>query len=441
MTKAKHKSKANLKSKEVRQRLKPQGEPYWMEIDAGLHLGYRKNLDGAVWCVRARAKGKYIKRTIGDTDDHHPADGEIVLSFTQARHAAETFHQAAQAVETPSARRTGYTVTDAVTDYLDWFKLNRKSHESTEQICKRHILDQLGSTPVNSLTTPQIDHWVRNMAQTPPRTPLGKPKPPFAIKTFTGKYTKPKGHKIYSYKKLPYKQWTPEMQRKRKSSVNRILTVLKAALNFAWRNDHTANKDAWSRVKPFENADAPRIAHLSQKQAQDLLKACSDDFRLMARAALMTGCRYGELCNLLVDDFKGDHIHIRISKTGKMRDIPLSDAGIRFFNSLTEGKGRNDFLLTHKDDGEWGRSHQTRPMLEACKKAEIEPTISFHILRHTYATLLLETKKGKPGMSIRDVAALLGDTVATCEKHYGHVIQDALKKEVVRKLPSFEGIN
>jgi hypothetical protein len=53
---------------------------------------------------------------------------------------------------------------------------------------------------------------------------------------------------------------------------------------------------------------------------------------------------------------------------------------------------------------------------------------------------LLETKRGKPGMSIRDVAALLGDTVATCEKHYGHVIQDALKKEVARKLPSFGGV-
>jgi integrase len=75
--------------------------------------------------------------------------------------------------------------------------------------------------------------------------------------------------------------------------------------------------------------------------------------------------------------------------------------------------------------------------IEACKNAKIEPVISFHILRHTYATLLLETKKGKPGMNIRDVAALLGDTVATCEKHYGHVIQDALKKEVTRKLPSF----
>ena len=80
-------------------------------------------------------------------------------------------------------------------------------------------------------------------------------------------------------------------------------------------------------------------------------------------------------------------------------------------------------------------SKQGRP----CKRAEINPAVSFHILRHSYATLLLESN-GSRGMSIRDVAALLGDTVATCEKHYGHVIQDALKREVARKLPSFGAV-
>ena len=129
-------------------------------------------------------------------------------------------------------------------------------------------------------------------------------------------------------------------------------------------------------------------------------------------------------------------IHIGESKTGKTRDVPLSNEGKNLFKNLSKDKGRNDLLLTHFDGSEWRRSHQTRPMLKACQKAEINPAVSFHILRHTYATLLLESN-GSRGMSIRDVAALLGDTVATCEKHYGHVIQDALKREVARKLPSF----
>jgi integrase len=433
-------AKANLKSKEILQRLKPKGDPYWMEIDSGLHLGYRKNLKGAVWCVRARAHGRYVKRTLGETDDTRKADGIVVLSFTQARHVAEEFNTKASEVQSPIVKKGGYTVADAITDYMDWFRLNRKSYDLTRKLCDRHIVNKLGYVHVNALTTTDIERWLRNIAQSPPPTPSRQARLPYATKTDTGKINRV-GSVIYSFTPLPYQDWTPDMQRKRKSSANRILTALKAALNYAWRNGYARNQAAWARVKPFENADAPRIAHISQKQAISLLEACTDDFRPMARAALMTGCRYGELCALLVDDFKGDHIHIRISKTGKMRDIPLSDAGISFFKSLAKKKDRDELLLTHKDGRKWGHSHQIRPMVKACIQAKIEPAISFHILRHTYATLLLETKKGKPGMSIRDVAALLGDTVATCEKHYGHVIQDALKKEVARKLPSFGDVS
>ncbi len=405
-----------------------------MEIDAGLHLGYRKNITGAVWCVRSRAHGSYLKRTIGDTDDNRAADGVVTLSFTQARHAAEEFNQAAQEMQSPIIRKSGYTVADAITDYLDWFKLNRKSYDHTEKLCNRHIVSKLGNTLVSHLTTPGIERWVRNIARDPCPTAFRKARLPYAVKLDTGKVNR-SGYTIYKYIPLPYKDWTAEMQRKRKSSANRILTILKAALNYAWRNGYASNQDAWARVKPFEDVDAPRVSHLSQKQAEDLLRACTDDFRPMARAALMTGCRYGELCNLLVDDFKGDHIHIRFGKTG-MRNVPLSDAGSKFFESLAKGRGQDETLITHKDGSRWQHSHQVRPMGKACKDAKINPAVSFHILRHTYATLLLDSGGGR-GMNIRDVAALLGDTVATTEKHYGHVIQDALKKEVARKLPSF----
>jgi integrase len=432
----------NLESKEARAHLKSRAAPYLAPMQRSLHIGYRKNKTGSVWCVRFRSDGRYIMQTIGGTDDSRPADNDTVLNFAQARRKADDLidslkHSASQREDLTRAAGS-YTVEDAITDYLDWFRLKRKSYDHTKKLCNRHIVSKLGNIPVNSLTAPKIDRWVRNIAKSPPSTPTRIARLPYAVKLDSGK-TNREGNPIYKFNPLPYQDWTDDMRRKRKSSANRILTVLKAALNYAWRNGYASNQGAWARVKPFENADASRIAHISQKQAQDLLKACTDDFRPMARAALMTGCRYGELCNLLADDFKGDHIHIRISKTGKMRDIPLSDAGITFFKSLAKGKGRDELLLTHKDGRKWGHSHQIRPMVKACQKAEIEPAVSFHILRHTYATLLLETKKGKPGMSIRDVAALLGDTVATCEKHYGHVIQDALKKEVARKLPSFGG--
>jgi len=228
------------------------------------------------------------------------------------------------------------------------------------------------------------------------------------------------------------------MQRKRKSTANRILTVLKAALNYAWREGNGGDREEWQKVKPFEDADAPKVSHLTEEQAKALLAAASKDFRSMARAALLTGCRYGELTRLKVSDLDSSQLFIEKTKTGKSRHVPLSNDGVAFFKALATGKQQNELLLTHQDGSNWDRSHQTRPMRQACEKASIDPPVGFHVLRHTYATLLLRTD-GSQGVSIRYVAALIGDSVATCEKHYGHVIQDDLRKEVARKLPSFGG--
>jgi len=42
-------------------------------------------------------------------------------------------------------------------------------------------------------------------------------------------------------------------------------------------------------------------------------------------------------------------------------------------------------------------------------------------------------------VTICGVAALLRDTMVTGKKRYVHAVQDTLKKEVARKLPSFWG--
>jgi integrase len=192
-------------------------------------------------------------------------------------------------------------------------------------------------------------------------------------------------------------------------------------------------------VRAFHGADAPKVKYLTEAEAGKLLQAASDDFRPMAMAALLTGCRYGELCRLQVSDFANGQIFIEKEKSDKPRHVPLSDHGIKFFKALARGKAKADLLLTHQDGSNWDRSHQSRPMRRACEKAGIDP-VGIHVLRHTYATLLLRTD-GSQGVSIRYVAALIGDSVATCEKHYGHVIQDDLQKEVARKLPSFGGVS
>jgi site-specific recombinase XerD len=74
-------------------------------------------------------------------------------------------------------------------------------------------------------------------------------------------------------------------------------------------------------------------------------------------------------------------------------------------------------MLVRADGGAWNTSHQIRPLLRACEQAGISPPISFHILRHTYASLLVMA-----GAPLQVVAHNLGhaDTRMT-ERHYAHL--------------------
>jgi integrase len=207
--------------------------------------------------------------------------------------------------------------------------------------------------------------------------------------------------------------------RSRRATANRILTVLKAALNHAYQERYVSTDDAWRAVKPFKNVDAPVVRYLSADECRRLVNACTQDLRQMVRAALLTGSRYGELSRLRCEDVNLDarSIAIRQAKGGKARHVVLTDEGAEFFSSVVAGRKSRDLLLQRTDGQPWKPSQQTRPLKEACTLAKISPAIGFHVLRHTHASML--AMKGVP-MGV--IAAQLGhaDTRIT-EKHYAHL--------------------
>jgi hypothetical protein len=73
------------------------------------------------------------------------------------------------------------------------------------------------------------------------------------------------------------------------------LTILKAALNEAYRERLIPINDAWQRVKAFRKVDSARIRYLTDDEARRLVNACPGDFRALVVGGMMTGCRYGEL--------------------------------------------------------------------------------------------------------------------------------------------------
>jgi integrase len=172
-------------------------------------------------------------------------------------------------------------------------------------------------------------------------------------------------------------------------------------------------------VRPFREVDAARLRYLSDDEARRLAKARPADFRALVTAALLTGCRYGELAVMIVEDFNHDvgTLRVRTSKGGKPRHVALTQEGRDFLDELVAGRPGSAGLFLRTNGRPWGKSEQQRPLAAACTAARIDPPVNFHGLRHTYASRL--AMKGVP---LAVIATQLGhrDT-RMIEKHYGHL--------------------
>src|SRR4029077_5279068 len=91
-------------------------------------------------------------------------------------------------------------------------------------------------------------------------------------------------------------------------------------------------------VRSFRNVDRPRRRFLSVDEAKRLLNAAAPDFRRLARGALYTGLRLGELLALRAADCSDEQVDVRHSKAGPPRTVPLSAKAPSFLNRLRPAK-------------------------------------------------------------------------------------------------------
>ncbi len=395
-------------------RLKLQGgKRYFTSITSGLSLAYRRTGKGfGMWYCRLWDDAGLDRMvSVGAADDYQDADGQKILSYSQAQEKCRQLARESSRTSTGKAA----TVAEATQHYLDWYRAHRRAVRATESTINTHVLPVWGKVLLMDLKAEDIRRWHEKLAAHPARKRTSK------------KAAKP------AYREAPA---TADEKRARKSTANRILTVFKAILNRSFRDELVSDDTAWRRVKPFENADEPVTRFLTTDESVRLINACPQDFRRLVKAALFTGARYGELARLKVADVNVDTKMISISpesKSGKKRFIPLSDEGLDFFRSTIAGKTGNEFVFTRGDGKPWGMNHQIRQIKEACKIACIEPAISFHELRHTYASLLAQA-----GADLLTISKLLGhaDTRIT-SRHYTHLCDKTLANAVRSLLPSF----
>lgn len=409
---------AKIDTRSARVKLSERREPYWTPISAGCAIGYRRGAKGGTWVARLRGEdGKQHYEALGAADDARDADGLTVYSFPQAQDRARAFF-AKRARELagdfePSAGP--YIVAKALDAYFhERERRGSKGLAKDRAAARARILPALAEVELVKLTTKRIRDWHTGLATA-------------AKLTRTARITKVrKGHAV--------DMKDADAVRARRATANRTLTVLKAALNHAYHEGRVSTDEAWRKVKPFREADAPIVHFLSDDECRRIVNACDGAFRNIVKGALLTGCRYGELTRMRACDFNAEAgtITVQLSKAGKPRHVALTEEGRALFSELTAGRTGRDLVFIREDGKVWGPSHQQRPLEAASARAKIEPAATFHILRHTYASSL-----AMRGVPMGVIAAQLGhsDTRMT-ERHYAHLSPNYVADTVRAALPA-----
>ncbi len=271
-----------------------------------------------------------------------------------------------------------------------------------QSIWRRFIAPALANRPVAHLTTGELERWL-------------------AVQLTTHGARRPTAGAAVD-------EW--ERRRRAQDTANRRFNLLRAILNSAYRKDpdRVPNADAWRRVRAFQRVDRPRTRVLAAAECHRLLACLSAGLRTLALAALYTGCRLGELQALRVCDACDGRVHVQRAKSGRARYIPLSRDGVVFFAALVAIRSADELVFEPAS-----RIGISRGMRAACVAAGIRPPATFHDLRRTYGSLLLNA-----GAPVHVVQELLGHAdVRTTRRAYAHLTAETLKREVDAHLPSF----
>lgn len=161
--------------------------------------------------------------------------------------------------------------------------------------------------------------------------------------------------------------------------------------------------------------------------------------RIIVQLLVATGMRVGELCRLRLDDVAPDGSVLRIhGKGARDRVAYVADAGLRLdLRGMVEERRRSAsvgggaaeasalFLNRHSAPL---RPQSVRAKLKRlANEAGLGRRVTPHMLRHTAATLLIET-----GVDIRFVQRLLGHSSIATTEIYTHVSDEALRRTLER---------
>lgn len=224
-------------------------------------------------------------------------------------------------------------------------------------------------------------------------------------------------------------------------SLARLISSLKSFYRFLVLDDILKKNPASNLTSPKSWLSLPK--YLSVQEVESLLSQPKDSSaqgvrdKAMLELLYATGLRVSELVSLKLKDVNlEDGFLFSRGKGGKERIVPLGNtAAVTLRRYLAESRPR--FLLRESDDlflTYRGHLFTRQGFWKVLKKyagdAKLENKISPHVLRHSFATHLLER-----GADLRSVQLMLGHSQITTTQIYTHVTRKHLRQVYERYHP------
>ncbi len=407
---------ADISTAAKRAKLKPRKNPYWAALSGGrggVSLGYRRSSKSGTWIAKIVVEGNRSENRLGVADDEAQAEG--TLSYRTAAEAAlEWSRQQFAALEAGASKapRQPATVETAVRDYITARK--RKSAASgrnaTSRLTAYVLADKaFAATRLSKLRASTIDSW---------------------------------------RDRLPMKTDDPEGEGLAASSINRLMSDLRAALNAAAerrRRELPAHIMQEIRIgsRRLQADSGATMMLLTDDQVRSAVAAAEElepEFGQLVAAAAATGARFSQLAAVKVRDLQVAQARLMIPSSRKGRAskarpvaFPLSadvvaklaeaidgrTASAPLFRRWAYRRGRRlewikDCLVP------WTAASEAQASWAAvAKSAELPAGATMYALRHSSIVRGLTA-----GLPVRLVAALHDTSIPMIEKHYSAYIID-----------------
>lgn len=177
-------------------------------------------------------------------------------------------------------------------------------------------------------------------------------------------------------------------------------------------------------IRPNKPFQLPKV--ISEEEVAAIINATENiKHKCILSLIYSAGLRRSELLNLhkLDIDSKRMMIQIRKAKGQKDRLVPLSPIVLEMLRDYYKKYRPKEYLFEGQYGGQYSAASLSAILKHSAKIAGIKKNINLHMLRHSYATHLLES-----GTNLRHIQELLGHRSPKTTQIYTHVSTEQLGK-------------